>query len=113
MADRDNNDTDVRLVPVQETSCGLPLMDHIALALTALTTFGLGIACETEYQALLVIAETARQLHGHRAFDPGPEAEALVTRTRAAVQTRDNAEATPSTLHDMTVFPAPDNGQIH
>lgn len=63
-------------------TCNLSLGEHIELAMTALTVFGLGIACETEYQALLVIAETARLLHGHSGFDPRAEAEKLAQRAR-------------------------------
>lgn len=91
-------------------TCPLSLDDHIELAITALTLFGLGLGCETEYRALLVLAETARLVHGHAAFDPRAEAEKLVQQAREAEAKVAvvRAEMEQSALMAMT-----DGGPVH
>lgn len=88
--------------------CSMSLEEHIEIVMAALTTFGLGMACETEYHALLILAETGKLLHGHRDFDPRPAAEALV---RQALALRAKIAAAPAVGSD--VFPAPDNHIVH
>jgi hypothetical protein len=63
-------------------ACGLSLDDHIEQAMVALTMFGAGIACEQEYQALLVIAEVAKILHGHAVYCPVVKAQELAEKCR-------------------------------
>lgn len=79
--------------------CTMTLDDHIELALGALTAMGLGLACETEYRALLVIAEAAKIVHGHSQFEPQDDAHRIIQQGIDTVQAR---AATPE-----------DDGHIH
>jgi hypothetical protein len=81
-----------------EPICVMTLEEHIEVAVGALTAVGLGLACITEYQALLVIAEAARIVHGHTNFDPHAAAEALIA-------------AHPAALAE--VYDVADDGHIH
>lgn len=85
-------------------ACDLSLDEHIDVAMTALTMFGLGFGCETEYRAMCVILETARVLNGHRDFDPREEAEKLIEAARAAYAkaASQRAEMEQAALEAMT-----------
>lgn len=94
-------------------TCTMTLDEHIEVAMAALTMFGGGLACETTYHALLVIADVSRILHGHAEYDPSQKADELVNQVLAmkARLLQEQAErAQPST---EGVFPAPDSGKIH
>lgn len=91
---------------ISEDVCAMSRMEHIEQAMAALTVFGLGLDCETGYQALLVIVTVAQLLHGHAAYDPLPEAKILAERAqRMAAESEARANS--------QIFPAPDNGQVH
>lgn len=92
-------------------ACEMSLEEHIQNAMSALTFFGMGIGCETEYRALLIIAEVAKQLRGHGDFDPLPMATELVTRARAEIERRRKAREKAETEGPVNYIP--DNGQVH
>lgn len=79
-------------------SCGVGLDEHIAQIMTALARAGLGVACEEEYRALLVLAETARRVHGHADFDPREKAAAIVEDARQMVKRGTDRPSTPTYL---------------
>lgn len=93
----------------------MSLDEHIEMAMSALTLFGLGIGCETEYMALLVIAEAARLLHNHGVFDPRPKAEELAKSAREllAKMTEERGQREALSKEAAKAFAAPDNGQVH
>lgn len=90
-----------------ETSCDLSLDEHIEMTMTALTLFGVGIGCETQYHALLVITEIARRLHNHPDFDPREIVEDYVRRAEAV-----RAQSEPAQPEVVAVL-FPDNGKVH
>lgn len=112
MADETKTDaqTDAQMTTASR-SCGMSLDEHAELIMSALTIFGLGIGCETEYQALLCIAESAKILHGHAEYDPKPIAQKWADAAKVEIERR-RAEEQTATVHDP-VFPAPDNGIVH
>ncbi len=57
--------------------CDLTLIEHWNDIADVLTTAGIGLRCEKAYHAFLIIAETARILNNHPAYDPKPESEKL------------------------------------
>jgi hypothetical protein len=57
-------------------------MDHVKQIMTAMTLAGFGLECERDYQALLVVAEVAKQMHDHREYDPRRIADGLVADAR-------------------------------
>lgn len=66
-------------LPLATHDCSLSLYEHVEMTMTALTLFGVGLGCETQYHALLVLAEIARRLHGHAlGFDPNAQAEEIM-----------------------------------
>jgi hypothetical protein len=85
------------------TSCGMSLRDHLDIAASALDFFGLGLRCETEYHALLVLAEAARLKHDFATYDPLPEAEKLLEEAAQIAEGETNAP--PAYVRD--------NGQVH
>lgn len=102
----DDPRNDAQTQATTDTACEMTLDQHIEMAMGALTLFGLGLGCETEYRALLVIAEVAKQMHGHAAFDPLPRATELVTMAKAEIARRKAAAENPPHY-------VPDNGQVH
>lgn len=69
---------------VDARECELSIDEHVEMTMTALTLFGVGIGCETQYRALMVIAEVARRLHRHAHFDPREKADEIEQRAREA-----------------------------
>lgn len=109
---RDRNEVqepDTTVLDVED-HCVLSLDEHMELTLSAMTTFGIAVACPEQYKALLVIAEAARQLHGHPAFDPTEIAARMVWEAREHAKRQ--AERREVKRH-REVFPAPDNGIMH
>lgn len=112
MADHDTPDTQT----AHARSCGMSLQEHAELIMSALTMFGLGIGCETEYQALLCIAECAKILHGHAEYDPTPQAQAWADdakKLRAALALEEAETDARDGVDPPLIFPAPDNGKVH
>lgn len=97
-------------VVAADESCSMSLEEHLELLVTAMTMFGLGIGCQTEYQTLLVLAEVSKRLNGWPDYDPGPKAEEIVKARRAYEEAQQKIQ---DARRDHLLFPAPDNGQVH
>lgn len=91
-------------------SCDMSIEEHLEILVTAMTMFGLGVACETEIKALLVLAEVGKRLGKFADFDPGPMAEKIIT---AREEYLNNKEKIEKARRDHLLFPAPDNGKVH
>lgn len=96
-------------------TCDLSLDAHVEMTVTALTLFGVGIGCEIQYRALLVLAEIARRLHGHPVFDPTAAADKIEIDARNAYAHERHAQAATERHVEPSreAIETPGSGQVH
>jgi hypothetical protein len=91
-------------------SCGDTLESHLQTTRIALGLVGAGLRCVEQYQALLILAEEARIIHGHPVYDPGPMAQIEAEKARELLrQTKERQRVMESEIVSFV----PGNGKMH